>query len=120
MRGLPLSSTRMEAMAIIAAVVIAPLSPPLDIHTDSQSAKHMMHRAMAPTAASSGAVHIARCLPLAPPSELAAAALSAPTNVFWICDHSGDAGNETADRLAASAHNERSLGHPVDNSDATN
>ena len=39
---LPLSSTRMEAMAIIAEIAITPPSTPLDIHTDSLSAVHMM------------------------------------------------------------------------------
>src|SRR5262249_24405045 len=34
---LPMSSTRMEAMAIITAVVITPPSAPLVIHTDSRS-----------------------------------------------------------------------------------
>jgi len=40
----------MELTAITIAVVITPLSAPPDIHTDSQSAMHMMHHAMAPVA----------------------------------------------------------------------
>ena len=47
---LPLSSTRMEAMAIIAVVAIAPPSTPLDIFTDSKAAIHMVERASAPIA----------------------------------------------------------------------
>jgi len=47
---LPLSSTRMEAMAIIAAIVIAPPTAALEIHTDSRAAIHMMQHVMAPVA----------------------------------------------------------------------
>jgi hypothetical protein len=47
---LPLSSTRMEAMAIITAIIIAPPTAALEIHTDSEAAIHMMHHVMAPVA----------------------------------------------------------------------
>jgi RNase H len=42
-KELPTSPTRMEAMAIAVAVAITPPTAPLDIHTDSRSAIHMMH-----------------------------------------------------------------------------
>ena len=43
-----MSSTRMEAMAIAAAVAIIPPSTPLDIHTDSMTAVYMMCHVAAP------------------------------------------------------------------------
>src|SRR4051794_40088157 len=45
----PLSSTKMEIMAIIAAIAITPHETELEIHTDSQAAVHMMKRVAAPT-----------------------------------------------------------------------
>ena len=45
---LPMSSTRMEAMTIAAAVAVTPSSTPLDIHTDSMAALNMMCHVAAP------------------------------------------------------------------------
>ena len=73
---LPLSSTRMEIMAIMTAIAITPSSVPLKIHTDSQAAAHMMdpcHGADRDPRAD----QLARRLPLAPPPELDAVSLGA-------------------------------------------
>jgi ribonuclease HI/exonuclease III len=104
---LPLSSTRMETMAIITAVVITPPPTPLVIHTDSQAAMSMVRHAMAPVAS--------RELYKSPDAFLWLHFRSwlqrrqAPTTVTWVRGHSGDAGNEMADRLAASAHDDPSV-----------
>src|SRR3954470_17971060 len=95
---LPLSSTRMEAMAIIAAIAIAPPTAALDIHTDSRAAIHMMQHVKAPVAS--------RELYNSPDAFLWLHAREwmqlrdAPIYMHWVHGHSGVAGNEEADRLA--------------------
>jgi len=97
----------MEAMAIAAAIVITPPSTPLEIHTDSKTAIHMMHRVVAPIAS--------RELYNSPDAFIWLHLRSwlqsrgAPVTLQWVRGHSGDAGNEKADRLAASAHNDHSV-----------
>jgi RNase H len=97
----------MEAMAIAAAIVITPPSTPLEIHTDSKTAIHMMHRVVAPIAS--------RELYNSPDAFIWLHLRSwlqsrgASVTLQWVRGHSGDAGNEKADRLAASAHNDHSV-----------
>jgi len=94
----------MELMAIMTAIAITPPSVPLKIHTDSQAAANMMDHDKAPTAT--------RELTNSPDAFLWLhlrnwmQSRSAPVTVTWIRGHSGDAGNEAADRLAASAHDD--------------
>ena len=97
-----MGSTRMEAMAIAAAVAITPPSTPLDIHTDSKAALNMMCHVAAPAPS--------RELNNSPDAFLWlhirqwVQSRSAPITVHWAQGHSGAAGNERTNQLAASAH----------------
>ena len=104
---LPLSSTRMEAMAIAAAIAITPPSVPLEINTDSQSAAHMMDRVSALVATRELANSPDAFLWLHLRSWLQSR--TAPVTVVKVEAHSGIAGNEAADRLATSAHDDPSV-----------
>jgi ribonuclease HI len=114
---LPLSSTRMEAMAIAAAIAITPPSTSLTVHTDSQSAVHMMQHIKAPLASrelyrSPDAffwLHLQAWLQFR----------DASVSVVWVRGHSGVAGNERVYRLATSAHNQRSPGDSMDDQNAS-
>jgi ribonuclease HI len=92
---LPLSSTKMEAMAIIVAIAITPPSTPLDIYTDSEAARHMMHRVMAPI--------VTREVYNSPDAFIWLhlrdwlQSRDAVTTVYGVRGHSGDPGNEKAD-----------------------
>ena len=113
---LPLSSTRMEAMAIAAVVAITPPTIHLEIHTDSQAAAYMMERVAAPM--------ISRELTNSPDAFLWLHLRSwlqsrqAPVTVEWVRGHSGEPGNERADHLARDLGPRQPLGDPMDDPDA--
>ena len=94
-------------MAIIAAITIAPPTAALEIHTDSRAAIHMMRHVMAPVAS--------RELYNSPDAFLWLhlrewmQSRDAPVSVLWVHGHSGVVGNEETDRLATSAHGDRSV-----------
>ena len=91
-------------MAIAAAIAITPPPAPLTIHTDSQSAVHMMQHVKAPLASRELYKSPVAFLWLHLRAWLQSP--DAPVSVVWVRGYSGATGNERVYRLATSAHND--------------